>query len=589
MFTTTTGSVNSLSAQLQHLSNQVRDIAAALLRHEGLTTLRDIHLPSGTLNAVEGLQRDLIDLVDALSENDRELEQLRALATTSALINSSLDVDTVLSQAMDNLIDLINAERGFIVMAQDAASDLEFRVSRGINDMEAQESEVSRKFLRRVLKSGQPLLSDNAMEEQLHSDSDTIHKFALRSIMCVPLIFRDRVSGSERIGGAIYVDNKFKQAVFSERELNLLTAFANQAAVAIENAILYQQVEETMREINRARLLIENVFASIDSGIMTTDYDGAVTLINRAGQDILHVQAHQVIGQPLTSALSFSDELERQISAARQNGQSVALEAQSEIVGRGRAILNVRLSPLQGDNGMIQGAAMLLDDLTDERERDDMLDTFSRYLSADMIKNIHQIAELAKGGERRELTCVFISTCNFADFPPNHLPQQQMEMLNIFLETATQVVHSTRGIVDKYLGNEMMVLFNTQLNPDLYHARSAIQMAVAMRQAFERVYTHLGMNGSAPTYNMAIHTGIATLGNVGSMRRRSFTALGDTINTAKRVQETALPGQILVTGEAYDYLLANSPNLHDFHLNPLPPITLRGKRRETRLFEVAHD
>jgi class 3 adenylate cyclase/PAS domain-containing protein len=588
MFTTTTGSVNSLSAQLAHLSTQVRETAAALLRHEGLTSLRDVHLPSGTLDAVESLQRDLIDLVDALGENDRELEQLRALAMTSALINSSLDVDTVLSKAMAELIDLINAERGFIVMAENSDSSLEFRIARGINDLEAQDSEVSRTIVRRVLNSGQPLLSDNAMEEQLLSDSETIHKFALRSIMCVPLIFRNRVSGSERIGGAIYVDNKFKQAVFSERELNLLTAFANQAAVAIENAILYHQVEETMREINRARLVIENVFTAMDSGVMTTDYDGAVTLINRAGQDMLHVQAHQIIGQPLSHALPLSDEAERQIRAARQTGQSLSLEAQSDIAGRGRAILNVRVSPLQSGDGSMQGAAMLVDDLTEERERDDMLDTFSRYLSSDMVKNIHQISKLATGGERRELTCVFISACNFTDFPPHQLPQQQMELLNIFLNTATQAVHSVGGIVDKYLGNEMMVLFNTQLNPDPYHAHHAVEMALLMRQAFAGVYTQLSMNGELPTYTMAIHTGIATLGNVGSLRRRSFTALGDTINTTKRVQDTAQAGQILVTGEAYDHLQATSPNLRDIRLVPLPSITLRGKKRETRLFEVAH-
>ena len=99
--------------------------------------------------------------------------------------------------------------------------------------------------------------------------------------MCVPLIYKDSVTG------AVYVDNRFKEAVFTERELTLLTAFANQTAIAIENAILFARVQATLQEITQVKELMENVFASIDSGVITSGAEDHVMTFNRAAAQIL--------------------------------------------------------------------------------------------------------------------------------------------------------------------------------------------------------------------------------------------------------------------------------------------------------------
>ncbi|MBW4436377.1 MAG: GAF domain-containing protein [Pleurocapsa minor GSE-CHR-MK-17-07R] len=573
---------------LSRLRITVEELSAALQRHEGIASLRDIHLPEGVLSALTTLHNDIGKLTEVLNTDNTEIEQLRSLATTAAAINSSLDVDSVLSQSMDELIALTGAERGFILLKDRKSGKLEFRISRGLNDSELREDEVSRTILRQVLTTGEPILTDNAMQDLRLSESDTVARFVLRSIACVPLTFRDRGSSRERVEGALYADNKYREAVFSSRELNLLTAFANQASVAIDNAMLFEQVQETLAEIGRAREIIENVFMSIGSGVITTNAEGHITLINRAASTILNAPAESTVGHTLPQVLpDLNQTLSEPMRAVSTEGKRTMLESRTEVSGRGRIVLNLRLSPIRTSGGDTQGVAMVLDDLTEERERDETLGLIRRYLPPGMIDNIHQIADLAMGGERREVTCVFMSVCDLADFPASLRPQQRMELLNIYLQTATEVIHASQGIIDKYLGNEIMILFNTQLNPDAHHARRAIEMAALMRKPFDTLAARLGGRMGGPQYSIAVHTGIATLGNVGSLRRRSFTAIGDTINLTKRIQESATAGQVLITGESLARASQNGPIPH-LRFESRGAMQARGRQSQTDLYEVFH-
>jgi adenylate cyclase len=574
---------------LQALRDVVASAAAGLQRHQALAGKRGVYLPEGLADLLEALQADLKHFAQMQADSNTEITQLRMLARTAALINASLDIDTVLAQAMDELVGLLGAERGFILLVNEDNNRVEFRISRGVNVDEFSRDEVSRTILRRVLSEGQPILTDNAMADPRLKDIDTVGRFELRSIMCVPLRLRGHDGASARIGGAIYVDNKFREAVFRERELTLLTAFANQAAVAVDNATLFAQVQATLQEISRAREIMENVFTSIESGVLTTDTGGAVQLVNRAAGEILRVEPPALAGQPLNSALPALHELvAHELRLPEHATRSPLTEVQPEVSGRGRVVLNVRVSRLRAADGRTQGAAMVLDDLTEERERDETLALVRRYLPPGMLENIHQIADLAMGGERREVTCVFMTACQYAAFPAGMRPAQIMERLNVYLEAATQVIHRFQGVIDKVLGNEIMILFNTQLNPDVDHARRAVEMALAMREAYAALAGTLGEDPAQPQYAMAMHTGVATLGNVGSTRRRSFTAIGDTINLAYRIHERVPLGQIVLTGETLAHVQASMRAASSWRFEARGVLQARGRQAETALYEVLH-
>jgi adenylate cyclase len=164
-------------------------------------------------------------------------------------------------------------------------------------------------------------------------------------------------------------------------------------------------------------------------------------------------------------------------------------------------------------------------------------------------------------------------------------PKQLMDILNEYLSVAADCVNETKGVIDKFMGTEIMALWNTQLNPIVDHANYAIECALLMRERFEAMYQRLGINPDPHWYRIGMHTGVSTLGNVGSIKRRDFTAIGDTINLAKRLEENTSGGQIILSEDTYRQLVASSdPELFIFETRP--PILGKGKSVATPVYEV---
>jgi phosphoserine phosphatase RsbU/P len=169
-------------------------------------------------------------------------ERLALLCRLSQTFNSSLDLDEVLNRVMDEVITIMHAERGF-VMLREASGRLAFRVARGIDHstIDDPQFQVSRSVVEEVARQGQPMLTGDAQLDDRFSVHQSIINLKLRSILCVPLKFKDQVSG------VVYVENRLQTGIFSPADLELLSAIASSAAIAIENARLYQVAVEKGR------------------------------------------------------------------------------------------------------------------------------------------------------------------------------------------------------------------------------------------------------------------------------------------------------------------------------------------------------
>ena len=184
---------------------------------------------------------------------DSSTVRLALLARLAHSFNSSLDLDQVLNRVIDEVITAVHAERGF-VMLHEAGGRLAFPVARGIDQrtIEDPSFQVSRGVLARVAAEGQPVLTSDAQHDDRFSMRQSIVTLGLRSILCVPLVVRDQVTG------VIYVDNRLRAGIFTPADLELLVGIASSAAIAIENARLYRAAVETgrlERELQMAREL----------------------------------------------------------------------------------------------------------------------------------------------------------------------------------------------------------------------------------------------------------------------------------------------------------------------------------------------
>lgn len=538
----------SAQEQLRQVMSDV-DILEEILRAERMSLRkRAVGLPQGTMERLRQTHARLDTLAMALMSRQIELRQLRALAETTALINSSLDTSSVLNQVIDTVIQLTGAERGYIMLTNKQTGALEFRVARGIDreQLSREEFTVSNTIINEVFSTGQPVLTDNARADPRYQSMESIVGYQLRSILAVPLIVR-----GETIG-AVYCDNRALSAVFKDSELNLLTAFANQAAVAIENARLFEAARAQLAEITEMRDLVDSIFTSVVSGLITLDGRDRITAFNSAAENILHVQEQDAIGAPLFAILPYLHApLAEPLANIRAGSEQVAVEIEALMPHHGRRILDITISPLRGGDGSGGGVVMVLDDLTEQRERESQLTEARRYVPLALVENMRSEDIANLGGQLREITVLFADVRGFTSFSERLEPEELMQIINQYLSVASDGINLFEGVVEKYLGDAVSGLFNTQLNPQGDHALRAVRAALSVLYDVEALHEVLPEDQQL-FFGVGVHTGLAVLGNVGGQDRREFTAIGDALDFAKLLQENAGKGEIMISAETYE-------------------------------------
>ena len=173
--------------------------------------------------------------------------QLGALIGVGHTINSALGLKPVLEEVMDTLIRLMQAKRGFL-MLRESGGRLEVRIARGMErvDLDHEEFSLSRTIVDQVVNSGEPVLTTNARGDPRFEKQLSVAAFQLRSILCTPLKQKNEVIG------VIYGDHRGMPGLFHNSDLGLISAFADQAAVAIDNARLFEVLRDTNIELETA-------------------------------------------------------------------------------------------------------------------------------------------------------------------------------------------------------------------------------------------------------------------------------------------------------------------------------------------------
>ncbi len=246
----------------------MNDLKRALADTRQSLTLLQHQVNTGKVD-VQYLQRRLeklfalLDSVEDTLQASASQQKLAALYEASRLLSSTLDLQAVLDQVMDSVVQLMNAERGFIMLLNDDGK-LEFKVARNL-DREALESgdfAVSRTITRQVVDRGEPVLTTNAVEDPRFAQQKSIVIHNLRSILATPLRARGQAIG------VVYVDNRIRQSTFTQEDLTLLDAFAQQAAIAIENARLFTTTDAKLaarvEELSRLRLVDRRLSETLD-------------------------------------------------------------------------------------------------------------------------------------------------------------------------------------------------------------------------------------------------------------------------------------------------------------------------------------
>ena len=531
-------------------------------------------LPANTIEDLNNLADTLNRIGDKIQEFEAEKSNSMALAKIGGVVNSSLELDEVLRIVMDNIVRLTRAERGFL-MLRNEKGEMVTRVARNWEQesIKSGEAATSRTIIQKVIDSGEPVITTNAQEDQRFVGQESIVALNLRSILCVPLKVKNDLIG------AIYADNRIRSGIFAEAERDLLVDFSNQAAVAIDNARLFASLRQTLAEVTGLKNLMDNVFASIASGVITADIQNQVMLCNRAGEAILGLTMPNILGHHLDEVLiSISKEIGPHLDGVLSTDKPVIdLEISHVDPKRGNMDWRLNLSPLKDAGQKTQGIAIVLDDLTERKKLEGQRRLLERMVSPAVLDQLDPNS-LQIGGKKLDITILFADIRGFTSYSEKHSPENLVAVLNRYLAAAADAVLEQEGTVDKFLGDAIMAWYNAPL-PQPDHTLRAVRTALAIRDSIAKLHKELPAEAHLD-FGLGIHYGEAVLGLIGTEKRLEYTAIGDSINTTKRIQENSAKNQILLSREAYERVQKQ------VDARPFTPLTVKGKTHPLDVYEV---
>ncbi len=472
-------------------------------------------------------------------ERYREINLLYNIGET---IGTSLDPDAIPHLVLAEASRIIETNIGGVFLLEEHET-LSLRAAFGSEIYLEALTEAIRSCLTEALADGQPRI--------LTADQLPPQFAVIQTVVCAPMKTRERVLGFVALGRLA------GQPVFIASDEKLLLALASQAAISIENARLFADVKQQRDAIAEMKNYMDNIFASIASGVITTDIADMITIINRAAEHILGINAADTMGRPYKLALpELGHELVALVDTVKRREVAlVGYELQPVLPERGPVSLRLHLSPLKDNHEQTTGIAIVVDDLTEQKQLEAQVrqvrQTFERYVQPQVVEQLlSDPASVRLGGVRQEISILFADLRNFTSFGEKLPPEILVEILNQHLTLAAQAVLAQEGTLDKFVGDAVMALFNAPL-PQLDHTLRAVRAAWNMQRAIEAMHADVSPSQRL-SFGIGIVTGPAVVGNVGSPALQNYTAIGDSVSLASRLQNHAQGGQIFLDVRAYE-------------------------------------
>lgn len=211
-------------------------------------------------------------------------------------------------------------------------------------------------------------------------------------------------------------------------------------------------------------------------------------------------------------------------------------------------------------------------------------DRFERFLPRQVIDEILRSPEKVKlGGERQPVTALFADVRGFTTLSESSSPEMIVGLLNRYFTIVSEIIFRNSGTLDKYIGDGLMALFGAPYISAL-DTVNAVRAAIEMQRAMVGFNKQLAADSLPPiSIGIGINAGQAIVGYIGSETRLDYTAIGDTINTAARLESKAKPGQIVISENAAQILDES------FRIELIGTQSLKGKLQSIRLYEVLWD
>jgi adenylate cyclase len=376
----------------------------------------------------------------------------------------------------------------------------------------------------------------------------------------------------ERIGVTQVLNKKGGQ--FTAKDEARLRAFTAQIAIALENARLFEDVL-SMKNYN------ESILRSTSNGMMTLDEKGVVATANEATLDLLRTERDAVISHPASAVFGNENAwVLAAIDEVQKTGQTqISVDADLKLDGGQTASVNLSAVPLIDFNRQSIGSMLILEDITSEKR---VKSTMSRYMSKEVADQLIQSGESILVGKDQRVSILFSDIRRFTRFSEALGAKETVSMLNEYFAEMVDVIFRYGGMLDKYIGDAIMALFGAPISRPT-DADSAVEAANQMIVTLRQLNRRRAADGKTPIeIGVGVSTGNVIVGSIGSPKRMEYTAIGDSVNLASRLESaTKFYGAKVLLSE-FTVLEMKKPAL----LREIDLMQVQGKEEPVAVYEA---
>ncbi|BBD08683.1 GAF domain-containing protein [Desulfovibrio ferrophilus] len=555
---------NIITAPIRTKQSEVVGVLQLLNKKEGDFSESDLSL----LEALASQASSALQNAQLFEQVERAREEETYLQELTQAISTELHLLPLLQKIMDTSTKILQADRSTLFLNDEKTHELWSQVAQGMDHLEIRFPN-SMGIAGEVFTSKKTVnIPDAYADARFNQAVDKKTGYKTDTILCCPVLNKEA-----KVIGVTQVLNK-EGGPFNRLDERRLKSFSAQAAIAIENAKLFEDVLN-MKNYS------ESMLQSMSNGVLTLSATGRVEKCNRAAAKILCREMDEFIDRDVVDLFSGANQwvVEMVSKVAAKGEPDIAVDAELFVCDDKTLTVNFNAVPLKNSKLELLGTMLVFEDISGEKR---LKGTLARYMTKEVADKLLEGGDDMLGGKSQEATVLFSDIRSFTTLSETLGAEETVSMLNEYFTIMVDILFEHQGILDKYIGDAIMAVFGTPFATG-HDEDNAVSAAVDMMRALYAFNIDRASRGKQ-TVNIGIgvNTNPVVVGNIGSLRRMDYTAIGDGVNLAARLESACKTyrSNILVS----EFTCAKLQD--SYIMREADRMTVKGKTRPVAVYEV---